>query len=502
MTDTLIREVNHIQLSCSMKSVVDAWQIAIKDLKSNIKSYQTKDMPNPKPCIMAGNDYSSPWTRDAAINSIFSCSLLLPQIAKNTLLSVLTKHNDNTIISGEYWDKIIWIWGAWDHWLHTRDNNFLRKAYEAGVNTIRQLEEQEMDTTDDLFFGPGWDGCSGYPDPYATATGGIYDWKNFNPDKCRNLGEGFPIKTFSTNCIYAQAYSCLHQIKHTIRINDHHHWQVKENRLIKAINKHFWCEDKGYYRYLCDPIGYTEESEALGQSYAIIFKIADDRQRNLVFKNQPISNAGIPSIYPDYKRYQAYPKPLKYLEKFNHPNQLIDIDEPDARAVGRHCAVWPFIQGFWALAACLHKQHDLFDFEFNNLLNHAIRDQQFAEIYHPDTTEMYGGLQEISEQDGIVLTKSCTHQTWSATAYMNMVLHCILGIRASDTGMRFHPHLPKGIDEMSLINLKWHNWTIDLTIRRATPLEPSITITGNDEAADLGMIPISGTGHVKVAITL
>ncbi len=39
----------------------------------------------PKPCILAGLEYNKPWTRDGAFNSWFAGSLLVPDVARNTI---------------------------------------------------------------------------------------------------------------------------------------------------------------------------------------------------------------------------------------------------------------------------------------------------------------------------------------------------------------------------------------------------------------------------------
>ena len=61
---------------------------------------------------MAGLDYPTPWTRDAAINTLFAAAEMMPDIAKNTLLSVLETRDGEPCISGQYWDRIIWALGA------------------------------------------------------------------------------------------------------------------------------------------------------------------------------------------------------------------------------------------------------------------------------------------------------------------------------------------------------------------------------------------------------
>jgi len=56
-------------------------------------------------------------TRDASINAWNGASLILPDVARNTLLSVLDRTDGGVRIGGQYWDCIVWTTGAWHHYL-------------------------------------------------------------------------------------------------------------------------------------------------------------------------------------------------------------------------------------------------------------------------------------------------------------------------------------------------------------------------------------------------
>ncbi len=68
----------------------------------------------------------------------------------------------------------------------------------------------------------------------------------------------------------------------------------------------------------------------------------------------------------------------------------------------------------------------------NELLSfsqHAVRDNQCAKIYHPDDGRVYGGMQEGGGE--MLEWRSCSWQTWSATALSAMILYGICGIDPS-----------------------------------------------------------------------
>ena len=77
--------------SCEVNT---AYYTAISDVVANIQPMHSSFCGGEIPVLMAGIGYSSPWTRDAAY--------LIPDIVKNTLLSVLEQRDGRTYIGGEY----------------------------------------------------------------------------------------------------------------------------------------------------------------------------------------------------------------------------------------------------------------------------------------------------------------------------------------------------------------------------------------------------------------
>ena len=178
-------------LSTDNGTVNLAFRIAIGDLLGNVAPFKDGLLEKPLPVILAGLDYGTPWTRNASINSWNGASLIVPEVARNTLLSVLVLSGDKVRIGGQYWDCIVWATGAWHHYLYTGDKQFLALALEATKNSLNYFEKTEFDTADNLFRGPGWsDGVAAYPDEYADAGGssGILDWPGHNPDKMSKPG--------------------------------------------------------------------------------------------------------------------------------------------------------------------------------------------------------------------------------------------------------------------------------------------------------------------------
>lgn len=427
-----------------------AFRIALGDLTGNIYPYKGPLAETAEPAIMAGLDYDKPWCRDAAINAWNGASLIYPAISKNTLLSILDNKRNKLAIGGQYWDAIIWTTGAWNHYLYTGDLNFLATAFEVSCDSMAMLEEEEL-AENGLFNGPACygDGVGAYPIEYADCGGDseILAWPKINPALKSPRGYGIPMQALSTNCLYFNAYVILGKMA-AILNQPEENWPAKAAKLKDTINRLLWNKEKGYYNYITGPFGDSDYHEGMGNSFAILFGIADKKKNDLIFKNTYVSKFGIPCVWPVFPRYQ---------DDF-----------------GRHNGtVWPHIQGFWADAAARNNRADIFAHEFFALTESANRECHFTEIIHPLSGRPYGGLQE-KKGDGIATWDSCRRQTWSATAYIRMALFCLAGMRFSEDGISFSPVFPQGISKISIRNLHYHGKTLNFEIAAVS----SISING------------------------
>jgi hypothetical protein len=95
--------------------------------------------------IRASGDYSQPWTRDVSVNSWNAASLLEPQVAENTLWSVVDKQPNSQLVlqqDDETWEEVVWMTAAWNQYLFTGDQTFLANAYQTATYLRRKLLPQ------------------------------------------------------------------------------------------------------------------------------------------------------------------------------------------------------------------------------------------------------------------------------------------------------------------------------------------------------------------------
>ena len=435
-----------------------AARIATGDIAGNCHPYKAGLLEEEEICLMAGLDYVTPWTRDTSINAMHAMCFFDSDIGRNSLISVCCSKDGKNIAGGDYWDSIIWAMGAWQYLSLNDDAEFRAFAYDVIKNTLAKFEEEELDS-DGLFMGGAvyGDGIAAYPDKYAKTENhgtNIMNWPAANPDKRSKKGFGVPMKTLSTNCVYYATYIIAGKLAEQLG-EDSSEYIAKAQKTKDAVNKNFWNEKTGRYDYLFDDTERCEYSEALGLSFAMLFGIADDAKCESIIKNTYVTDHGIPCVWPSFSRYRI------------------------GNDYGRHSgAVWPHAEGFWAVANLRKGNIAGFEKELFSLAHKAVRDLQFAEIYHPVTGEIYGGLQE-HKKEGYFLWKSCQKQSWSATAFWAMIIYGIAGIEITDTSIIIKPYLPISVNHAELKNLTVGDAQISIKIDRDSDAPKTIEIPKN-----------------------
>lgn len=414
--------INAQTLITERKDIDRVFSIAVKTLYDNVKDS----------LIHAGGTYGGEWTRDISINAWNASNLLLPEVTEYSLWNVTT--DNRKYIGHEYWDKIIWVIGAYDHYLFTLDKKFLNQIYITSSNTIKQLEDNEFDTGLGLFKGPSVfnDGIAGYEEP-------IYE-KGINSSHVMSYPGSKDIKCLSTNCIYYKAYELLAEMSRLVKDQlKYDEYKNKANELRQNIRNVFYDSDKDKLYYLIDQYGNKHDyQEGLGISFAILFEILSEEEALKLVDKVYISPNGIPSVYPSFKRFTR--------------------EQP-----GRHnVMIWPFVNAFWADAVLKIGRTDLFINEFEKLSNLVLSsDNCFYELYDPYTGKVSGGWQTGKD----VEWESVYKQTWSATGYLRMFLRCILGINYDDKGLHISPNsrLLTHFGFSKLIGLKYKSTEINIS---------------------------------------
>jgi len=452
------------QIISGNPSMDAAFQLAVR----------TVDINTRRGILAAGGDYGGEWTRDISINSWNGVSLFRPNVAEASLWSV-TIHKDT--IGQQYWDKIIWSIAACNHYLVTGDKAFLARAYMCSANTMKQLEQITFDARYGLFMGPSVfnDGIAGYPEP-------VYEPGNYSSSVLDHKNS-LSIKCLSTNCIYYGGYLALAQMNNLLKGKpEDSQVLLQKAGLLKAnILKNFYDTDTNTLNYLIDQNGKVDYSqEALGISFAVMFGVIEGEKAKLLVENAKVSDFGIPSITPDFPRYSK-----------NMP--------------GRHNnLIWPFINGFFANAALTCGNYKTFSHELNCQIHLAMDEDKgnynFREIYNPNTGKPDGGYQDWGAEHLNYHWESCKLQTWSATAYISMVIKGLVGMKFNENSVTFNPYLPEGIRTLKLKDLTYRNSTLNISLEGKGKMISSFTVDGKNQKGNSISSALKGRHSIVIVL--
>jgi hypothetical protein len=429
--------------------------------------------------VRAGGGYPQPWTRDASVNSWNATSLLDPALARNTLWSAVDKDASGNLRlqqDDQQWDQVIWVTAAWNQYLVTGDRSFLTDAYRTAADTLAIREHATTagyNSTYGLFTGASFfnDGIAGYPAPPADATESVSTGSMPWPGVSTGM-------FLSTNEVYYAAY--VNSANMAERLGRPHAEVValraKAAALKSAINKRFWNRKTGLYNYMLLADGTTGAyQEGTGLAFALLFGIADRSQARSIVENATEMTWGMPDTYPNWARYSD--------------------DQP-----GRHNAiVWPVVQGLWAKALAQQGEQAGFASETARLAQLADGNSGFWEIYNGHTGVVDGGWQRLGDTVKFHWG-SQPDQTWSATAYLNMIDSGLFGLSFGDQGLSISPTLPAGWGDVTLAGLHYRDATLTIALHGAGTKVRSFTIDGRRVHGDT--VPASLSGRHTVDVTL
>jgi hypothetical protein len=374
--------------------------------------------------FIAGEGWPQVWTRDSSFSTDLALSMLKMKLCMTTLMGL----SQEVPGVGECWaqdkcghfggwpnltDSIVGALGGWSLYLVTEDKAALRIFYQRTVNTLKRAERDAAQSDTGLIGGCAsfMESNSAYPEKYAT-----------------NGALVAKTAALSNVALYYQGYVIAAMMADRLGDNGAP-FRAKAEALKQAINKYFWQEDKGYYGYFLDENRQlSTRMEGLGEALCIRFGIADSEKARRMFTATPTTPNGFPCLWPQFPEYMNYAARRSLL----YHNGMI----------------WPFVQGYWAWAAADSRDLPTFDGELVKLLNLSQKTNTFKEFYFP----------EQGRPDG------SADQLWSASGYLSMILHGLLGIDFEENGIRFAPLVPARFSSLSLSQINYRYSVLNLRI--------------------------------------
>ncbi|MEO0997509.1 MAG: glycogen debranching protein, partial [Pseudomonadota bacterium] len=265
--------------------------------------------------LSAGARWPEVWTRDAAWGAILAAAPLLPDEVRRSLLLKVDARGRivQDLGTGGSWpvstDRMAWAVAAWELYAVSGDRDWLRQSY--GI--VRRSAEADLKTAYDpatgLFFGES----------------SFLDWREQSYPRWMEPKDIYLSRTLGTNALHFATYRILARMARSLGEPAAHYERLADS-LRRSINEQLWQEDRGYYGQFLYGRNYpslSPRAEGLGEAFAILFGIADERRAARLAKSMPVVVYGVPSFWPYIPDVPPY----------------------------HNAGLWPQVGGFWTWAA-------------------------------------------------------------------------------------------------------------------------------------------------------
>ena len=389
----------------------------ISDAIYNMSVEEMIKAVEPDSTFRTGKEWAGVWTRDISYSIILSMAYLQPEVAKKSLLRKVNKKKriiQDTGTGGAYpcsTDRMIWAVAAFEVYKATGDKDWLQQAFEIVKNSI----------DDDML--NAYDAATGL----VKGESSFLDWREQTYPKWMQPADIYESENLGTNAVHFQANMVLSQMAAILKSQpDVLKYKGNADKIKAGINKYLWMEDKGYYAqfyYGRNSKIVSPKSEALGEALCVLFGIANEKQQQAVVAKTPVTDFGIPCIYPQIPGITPY-----------HNN-----------------AVWPFVQSYWAMASA-------------KTGNEVSVMESLAAIWRPAAlflTNKENFVADNGDFAGTVINSS--NMLWSLSGNLAMVHKVLFGVEFAADKLLFHPFVPQQLKgTRNLNNFKYRNAILNI----------------------------------------
>ncbi|MBD2714119.1 glycogen debranching protein [Hymenobacter sp. BT646] len=425
------------------------------DALYNMALEEARRAVEPDGTFRTGQEWAGVWTRDISYSIILSQALLQPEAAKTSLLRKVTPEGriiQDTGTGGAYpvsTDRIIWATAAWEIYLATGDEAWLRQAYPVIRRTIEDDEQVAYDAQTSLVRGES----------------SFLDWREQTYPKWMQPADIYQSENLGTNAAHYQGNIVLglmaEKLGETAVARDA---QDRAARIKQGINQHLWLEDKGYYgqfRYGRVHQQVSPKAEALGEALAVLFGVAEGSRASTVVARTPVMDYGVPCIYPQISGIPPY-----------HNN-----------------AVWPFVQSYWGLAAAKVGNETAF---LESLMTVARPAAMFL-------TNKENFVASNGDFAGTQINSS--NMIWSLSGALGLVYKGLFGMDFQPNQLTFRPFVPQALaGTRRLSNFRYRGAVLDIEMTGFGQGIQRITLDG--QPLPEATIPATLTGAHTIRIEL
>ncbi|MGB3801476.1 MAG: hypothetical protein WA952_16785 [Lewinella sp.] len=402
--------------------------------------------------LRTGAKWSGVWTRDVSYSALLAFAIHNPEAVKTSLRDKVKR---GRIVqdtgSGGAWpvssDRTTWVLAAWEVYQVTGERDWLEEIYPIIRATLDDDRKTLIDPETGLYRGES----------------SFLDWREQTYPRWMDNVDIYESLCLGTNAVHYRAHYLLAEMASLLGEDGSAYRQIAET-LKRAINDRLWLLDKGYYgQYLYgrDHMLVSPRFEALGEALCILFDIADAEQSSSIVERSPLTPFGVSCIYPQIPDMPPY-----------HNN-----------------GVWPFVQGFWNLAAA-------------QAGNGAALEHGLAAIYRSAGLYLSNYENMVAESGGVMGTEINSHRMlWSIAANLAMVYRVFIGMEFRADGLYFAPSVPGSYTgTRRLTGFRYRGATLDISVSGYGQRVKTVRING--EVAKVAFVDGEATGNISVAIEL
>ena len=394
------------------------------------------------------------WTRDISYSILLSLGVLNPEVSKTSLRKKVKNGRiiQDTGTGGAYpvsTDRVVWAVAAWEIYLVTGDKTWLEEIFPIIQATLEDDKHNAFNPETGLMKGES----------------SFLDWREQSYPEWMQPADIFESEALGTNAVHYSAHVILSEIE---KIRENYDLVEKHRNsadaIKKSINQHLWIAEKGFFgQYL---YGRTHKilsprAEALGESLAVLFDIADQERQKEIVENNPVVPFGIPCIFPQIPNIPSY-----------HNN-----------------GIWPFVQAFWSLAAAKVGNETALTQSLDAMFRAAGLFLSNKENFDAQSGDEAGTV------------KNSDRQLWSVASTLGMVYKVFFGMDFTTNGLVFKPFVPEKYGGNKMITgFAYRNCKLDIQLLGFGNGIKSVTLDGN--SIEEAKIPNDLEGHHTLTITL
>ncbi len=421
------------------------YNMAVDEMVNNIEDDGT---------LRTGLLWGGVWTRDVSYSSLLSLSYICPEEVRNSLevkVDRLGRIIQDTGTGGSWpcsTDRVVWALSAWNVYLATGDKEWLEYAYPVIVRSLESDFVVAFDPVTGLFRGES----------------SFIDWREQSYPAWMQPADIYMSECLGTNAAFYQVLKVLEEMASVLGDSGaEKEYGRRAADLKNAINDEFWLEEEGYYAnflYGRGHLSLSERSETLGESFCVLFGIADEERASRVLASMPVGEFGPPVFSPQIASQGDY-----------HNN-----------------AVWPYVTSFYGKAAA--------EAENETALMHALACNVRTAALFATNYENY------SYDTGNPYTThlNSPNMLWGLSGFMGLYHRTFFGFEFTREGLSFNPFIPEVLaGERSLKGFPYRNMTLDVTVSGCGGTIASCMVDGKPSGP---FVPSDLEGHHTVEIVM